>query len=206
MSESVWRPADNACRRAAVRRQVHAPNAPEESRHAPFHPKRPSARCAACSAVLLRAGGLLQSFQDQPERLFRRDTGYSPEEEAMVNSWLQTLVGLSPAQQGRKAAAVWRDASANRALRERAAYLAAARPASMRNRRVRNFPACMPERIPAGGRPWNECSWRICARRTTRPWLPLAKPFRACRKQSFPGRFCCGRPRSASFCRTMRAC
>ena len=54
--------------------------------------------------------------------------GYSPEEEAMVNSWLQTLVGLSPAQQGRKAAAVWRDASANRALRERAAYLAAARP------------------------------------------------------------------------------
>lgn len=54
--------------------------------------------------------------------------GYSPEEEAMVNSWLQTLVGLSPAQQGRKAAAVWRDASANRALRERAAYLVAARP------------------------------------------------------------------------------
>lgn len=54
--------------------------------------------------------------------------GYSPEEEAMVKTWLQSLVGRTPAQQGQEAAAVWRDASANRALRERASYLAAARP------------------------------------------------------------------------------
>ena len=54
--------------------------------------------------------------------------GYSPEEEAMINTWLQSLVGLTTTQQGQKAAAVWRDASANPALRERASYLAAARP------------------------------------------------------------------------------
>lgn len=55
-------------------------------------------------------------------------SAYSPEEEAMINAWLKSLVGLSPARQGQKAADVWRDASANRVLRERASYLAAARP------------------------------------------------------------------------------
>ena len=53
---------------------------------------------------------------------------YSPEEEAMINTWLQSLTGLTSIQQGQKAAAVWRDASANRVLRERASYLVAARP------------------------------------------------------------------------------
>lgn len=53
---------------------------------------------------------------------------YSPEEEAMINTWLQSLAGLTSIRQGQKAAAVWRDASANRVLRERASYLVAARP------------------------------------------------------------------------------
>lgn len=52
------------------------------------------------------------------------------QEQAQVNSWVQSLGGLTPLEQARRAEAVWSNANSPKLLRERAAYLVSTRPGS----------------------------------------------------------------------------